>query len=973
MEQERERERQSLDSSRPSMESSSSRKPVPPTTGLSASGGIDQKQASNENLIEPGPSVASPIGAPSAPFLKQQEAESDQSRSSEPTEIAGFQSMVDTAFDHAADNSVPATPATTTYSHRAVQDISRSNTDSTSDISPIMSRVPSSGNADSRGRAAAAAAAANLPGTNTERVSTIAEEVPADTSKGHANPQRPRSGASFGEINRPEVTSPSPQASPARSPRLETDNRRLSQALAAEISQDHNEGNAIYDCNAHAGGVSHGPPHDEMAPTIQADDKRVRKLPSIEALQKQSSRISSPLASPVNGRTSPFPGRVRDLAGKYNEIHEVSRRNSQMSLESKRSYGSLGRNEGSLRLNRVGTADSLGQMPVMDDPSSFSPADNYASQPHDRPSLQPQASFRPALPGEWISTSDFRQDLPSSIVQDQAAGASLPDKKALPQPPTREERVAEEETHSRRLTETDHHPSTEKSPSSPIDALKAAGAALGESLRASVGSSHQTRDFASHDQPPVDEPTTPVTEQPRPVAGDVLLRPLHFDRTASSVVSSVAPTPPAKDSPRREGFDHEKQYFEQTGETSEPQDRALTNSSLGDPDFAESDRLREAIVRSLSPNPAFVAEHQPVREQTVAPSFDSLDIHHPQTREENGPSQALLEEQAGEQTADLNNATLTDRPALLSQRFSWENRSSAFFNPSGLGAEVDLPQGDLHVINPEPASPPIESGLHDHSIIAESPELRSTNDRDLAENHLEAPVSPVETTERVNRDSSDMLSSPVVDRMAEPPNFPSAEIEGADNVLPRTSFSDPRQTSGSGPTRIPPFREILAIKNPTERISTYNSTRKQFAEMNTGLRDWLSVTMAARPEHDHLTTAGPSLIPGGNVPDSIRHRPTQSIVRLAKGLGSSSKGDGPSSPSTDNHGTSGLARKSSNNYANHSPQSSANVEKMQAIGKDFLSSAGKLGGKSVVGAKGWLAKGRQKLRESSGGGGDKVD
>ncbi|GAM87136.1 hypothetical protein ANO11243_051570 [Dothideomycetidae sp. 11243] len=734
MEQERERERQSLDSSRPSMESSSSRKPVPPTTGLSASGGIDQKQASNENLIEPGPSVASPIGAPSAPFLKQQEAESDQSRSSEPTEIAGFQSMVDTAFDHAADNSVPATPATTTYSHRAVQDISRSNTDSTSDISPIMSRVPSSGNADSRGRAAAAAAAANLPGTNTERVSTIAEEVPADTSKGHANPQRPRSGASFGEINRPEVTSPSPQASPARSPRLETDNRRLSQALAAEISQDHNE-------------VSHGPPHDEMAPTIQADDKR----------------------------------------------------------------------------------------------------------------------------------------------------------------------------------------------------------------------------------PPVDEPTTPVTEQPRPVAGDVLLRPLHFDRTASSVVSSVAPTPPAKDSPRREGFDHEKQYFEQTGETSEPQDRALTNSSLGDPDFAESDRLREAIVRSLSPNPAFVAEHQPVREQTVAPSFDSLDIHHPQTREENGPSQALLEEQAGEQTADLNNATLTDRPALLSQRFSWENRSSAFFNPSGLGAEVDLPQGDLHVINPEPASPPIESGLHDHSIIAESPELRSTNDRDLAENHLEAPVSPVETTERVNRDSSDMLSSPVVDRMAEPPNFPSAEIEGADNVLPRTSFSDPRQTSGSGPTRIPPFREILAIKNPTERISTYNSTRKQFAEMNTGLRDWLSVTMAARPEHDHLTTAGPSLIPGGNVPDSIRHRPTQSIVRLAKGLGSSSKGDGPSSPSTDNHGTSGLARKSSNNYANHSPQSSANVEKMQAIGKDFLSSAGKLGGKSVVGAKGWLAKGRQKLRESSGGGGDKVD
>ena len=95
------------------------------------------------------------------------------------------------------------------------------------------------------------------------------------------------------------------------------------------------------------------------------------------------------------------------------------------------------------------------------------------------------------------------------------------------------------------------------------------------------------------------------------------------------------------------------------------------------------------------------------------------------------------------------------------------------------------------------------------------------------------------------------------------------------------------------------------------------------------------------------------------MPNSIRHRPGESIVKLArKGLGTSNRSDSVTNSGGDSHA----------NNAQH-----ANVEKMQAMGKDLLSSAGKLGGKGVVGAKGWIAKGRQKLRETSSGGGDKVD
>ncbi|KAF2150456.1 hypothetical protein K461DRAFT_280459 [Myriangium duriaei CBS 260.36] len=955
MEQEKERQRQSQDSSRPSIDSSSSNRPVAETEGQRAQ--ELQHDAAPSASVDPAPSS----NIPATLGLNQQPLDEQGS--------GGFQTIVDKAFNRPDENSVPATPASTAYSQLANQDLSRSNTDSTSGISPIMSRVPSSGNPDSRNRVAAAATAAAVANS---RVSTISEEVPTDSQAGTTS-HRPTSGASFGSVARKEVGSPSPHASPARTPLVETDNRRLSQAMAAEMSQEPPKEIPLSTINTRTVEPAAASGLETNATPSTAGERTIRNLPSFEAL-RQSSRLSSPLASPVvaspvNGRTSPFPGRVRDLAGKYNEIHDQSRRNSQMSLESKRSFGSLSRNGGSLRIKRTGTTESLGQGPITDEPTTDSPIESSDSQfQQDRPPIHPQPSFRPSLPGEWISTTDVRQESSAPAAQDKPH-LPLPAEKALPKTPTPESRPSDVDLTPVADKGVERQASMKSSENSPIDALKAAGAALGESLRLSVGSAHQSKDFASREEPPVEETQATASEEQRPAVGDVYLRPLHFDRAASSVASSIAPTPPAKDTPKVALHDTEKEYFDRSNTHEDARGQSFTDSSVDEDDFTESDRLHEDIVRSLSPNPVTQVEHQS-HANIVDMPHDSRQAEHAREVESTAPAPLMPLDSTTSQPENVDTHNKDARPDLLSQRFSWENRTSGFFNPSGLGAEVDLPQSDLRVINPEPEVQAPERDISMDKTLDAPQSSTAIHAPEAPEEHQPNAVSSIVGSDNRLSTSSTSVALPENDNKPEARDRSSNEFNAAGSSVPETPVAEPSSSSAKGPSRIPPFREILAIKSPNDRIATYESTRKQFAEMNTGLRDWLVTTMAARPEHSHLNTAGPSLIPGGPVPESIRHRPTPSIVKYAKGLGSSSRGDTPSSPSTDN--PNGPTRRVSNNYAGHSPQASVNVEKMQAMGKDFLSSAGKLGGKGVVGAKGWLAKGRQKLRESSGTGGDKA-
>jgi len=156
--------------------------------------------------------------------------------------------------------------------------------------------------------------------------------------------------------------------------------------------------------------------------------------------------------------------------------------------------------------------------------------------------------------------------------------------------------------------------------------------------------------------------------------------------------------------------------------------------------------------------------------------------------------------------------------------------------------------------------------------------------------------------------------------------------------------------------KIPAFREILALRTPTERIRGYDSAREQFAIMDTGLARWLAATANDLPEHVDLLTSS------GRVPPSFQgHKPSPSRSKLGGLLpGQSTASDGAALGAPIGGGSSQGFSPSSGSAGKISSQ------QVQAKGKDLLHTAGVFGGKANVAAKGLFSKGKSKFRAGSG-------
>lgn len=155
--------------------------------------------------------------------------------------------------------------------------------------------------------------------------------------------------------------------------------------------------------------------------------------------------------------------------------------------------------------------------------------------------------------------------------------------------------------------------------------------------------------------------------------------------------------------------------------------------------------------------------------------------------------------------------------------------------------------------------------------------------------------------------------------------------------------------------KIPAFREILALKTPADRIRAYNETRDQFANANTGLAHWLSVTINESPEHADL------LSQNGRVGTGFQgHKPSPSRSKLGNILTTG----GPQGSTPEGAISQGFSP-----LGNSSGKISG--QQVQAKSKELLHTAGVFGGKANVAAKGLFSKGRSKLQSS--GGSKKVD
>ncbi|KAF1975402.1 hypothetical protein BU23DRAFT_579078 [Bimuria novae-zelandiae CBS 107.79] len=432
----------------------------------------------------------------------------------------------------------------------------------TSGISPIMSRVPSSATHALRARNLAGgdgstpiiAEEASESSTPVSRPTSVAllsgtHQIPRKASPSHSR------NVSSSSLPGSGLATPNASGSPARSPVINPQ-AQVPGPEAAELS-------SLADATVREADIAEAMRFSpvEAHPELSAAEK-----------ESQTAFLESHQASRSE---SPSKGRVQELAGKFGDVSH-SRRGSTQSNASRTSLQSWERSG----------ENSRSASPT----KSASPSrDSF----HARPAAERESSFRPKLPGQWesyaTSAASPSKELSSEHLPATNNTVSSPLGEVDLTPTTAKHSVALVEP-SKADTGSSGNPLTDS-----LAALKAAGAAMGEAVQSSIGLGSSPTDEAHREQ----------------THGSVLPRPLQLYREDSSV-STIPPTPPAKDTPDSEEMPPPPPLKEKSPEprsastSSVPPARPVMlpqlSTDMADGD-QESDRLRKEIVASLSPQP----------------------------------------------------------------------------------------------------------------------------------------------------------------------------------------------------------------------------------------------------------------------------------------------------------------------------------------------------------------------------------
>ncbi|KAH8884238.1 hypothetical protein GQ53DRAFT_401154 [Thozetella sp. PMI_491] len=326
----------------------------------------------------------------------------------------------------------------------------------------------------------------------------------------------------------------------------------------------------------------------------------------------------------------------------------------------------------------------------------------------------------------------------------------------------------------------------------------------------------------------------------------------------------------------------------------------------------------------------------------------------------------------------------------LRERFSWEVLSEESIEPKSLGMgpeapaigtpTADLATGHGHEETADPSAsrsvPSITPGAPNTAKSSQAAAPSISHQISLVStipprSELEVPIeppSPVSVLSERNttapeshrlslRDEKALAQSSSTGVAPSPPHDQHPALqEGPPTATVMTGAAGTPQ-----PINIIPFRQILDTASPADRIRLYKETRQQFALLDTGLGHWLSETRALRPEHLNATSSFSANLSLGPPP----------VDPTAGGLPGSPQGAQPPyhqqylNASTTRVGSPG-GRPASNMPMPPPPLQGASSfghtsNQVGAKSKEFLMVAGKVG-------KGLLSKGKNKLRNT----GDKV-
>ncbi|KAK3072733.1 hypothetical protein LTR53_006267 [Teratosphaeriaceae sp. CCFEE 6253] len=427
----------------------------------------------------------------------------------------------------------------------------------------------------------------------------------------------------------------------------------------------------------------------------------------------------------------------------------------------------------------------------------------------------------------------------------------------------------------------------------------------------------------------------------------------------------------------------------------------------------ESDRLRKEIVRSLNPE----KREQMKRESIMEHVADEEDAERTQDALD-APENARRIEQGERVLPPAEAKTEKPLPMMLDQRFSWENRPQAqraLTPPPAIREPEHIPEvlpempyerphsRNLHLMNAD-----VESSTDDDEAAAPAPALAGlapVMSTGSSGHGLSPLVSPITRSQedlgagldrRQEGPLRDMAPSPVEDESVRHestssasrfPNYPHSDFSSAAADLPTLGPTPaPREPADTSPVfpstptnkhasggRVPPFREILAIKSSPQRIQAYDDTRQTFAELDTGLQGWLAGMVEKHPEHAHSLNASSATRPGAGLRVSsgtFKHRHSPSIIKFTKqftnatgsagappsdaAIRKASVGMGSGGGMADDAPKTAPAQRRTGGFAGETP---IDVEKMQQKGKEIMKSVG-------GGAKGLFQRGKSRFGRS---------
>jgi hypothetical protein len=926
----------------------------------------------------------------------------------------GYGSTVRQAFDN-ENRDVPPTPSSMGDS------VVRSNSDSTSAISPIMSRGPGTAYTDHKAFVTAPAPTISeepeQPRSRPASSGTIGKSLPpVDDSEPLPPPTRPGQGRN----------SPSPGSSPARRVVMNF-NDNIPRSELAEMStvtptdsqhSDTEPGIETHDYDSYLSATAYAFPGSSVQ-----SHKSLPDLPPTKARE-----------SPIPRSESPPKGAVRGLAGRFGQ---------------------------------QGAPEPLRNMPT--------PMATPTATDTSRPSAAREQSFRPVLPGAWVSYANTPGESTPATEMRPSAHEPERDVVAPKTPELHVEAPFDPDTTPTAARKSAPAESETNSSMDPFAAAAAAGAALAGAFAVAPG-------LEKHEQ-----------DNPRPVRGDLdpsRHAPSNLNlpaRGTQSSASSKPPTPPPKDTPaQQESPKPEQSYFplplrhkgEPSAEKSLTPQRSVVDGplSIETPNEHQNDRLREEIMNTLTPRTSNVEGEDRLsfdhsrhnlnvaptsREQVESTAIPrEYESYWNESNEDAYPVPPILgksEESAVAGAAAAAEPTFAERPnleskdlpllpaqtegglgqrpdglPLIQHRFSWEATPPAEHPPLQESQVESGSPSTIRALNQpstlSPSTPNTIRAINQPSALPQSSlsspigygeeRMADSQPHHEAAETLDAPRSTKEPAVESFVPGSTMPSGSSYEPVTQPTSTLQHEYQPSSEFKYLDSSRDSQDISHSDDLRSPhdPNLRQSLDNAPARSIQRSSISEPQRGSLDSARQNLASPTSVHEPR-ESLDAAQLSPVSPTNDLMSFKkilalkspserinayNNTRQQFSAMDTGLenwirstgqavpeheelisanGRPISGSGPThkpSPSRSKFPKIGGFDAGEAFRPSHARQSSGSFgaskitgQQVQAKSKDLLHTASVFGGKANTTAKGWLAKSKTRFRSS--GGGDKVD